>query len=161
MEPTNENTNQKPPIIAAYAKKNYIFLGINAFCFIILFLVLDERSGSLLTRIIGFVGCSLLGGLGGVMAAQKRNYDLTYGYKFGAGAMLLLMTLVIWSNKGYKPTHNSNSSTPSSTNQEYYNCPHCDGKGTRQNEVTGDYKSCSSCGGDGRVTQDQFNRLSN
>lgn len=39
-------------------------------------------------------------------------------------------------------------------------CPHCNGIGERANSITGNFTSCSSCGGDGKVTQEQYGRLS-
>lgn len=41
-----------------------------------------------------------------------------------------------------------------------YTCPHCAGLGGRVNQVTGHMGKCSSCGGDGLVTEEQYGRLS-
>ena len=59
------------------------------------------------------------------------------------------------SEKKSSETESRSESTPSS-----YDCPHCNGTGERMNTVTGEYTSCSSCGGDGKVTKEQYDRLS-
>jgi hypothetical protein len=41
-----------------------------------------------------------------------------------------------------------------------YNCPHCSGMGKRLNNVSGKYGECYSCQGDGKVSQEQYDRLS-
>lgn len=61
----------------------------------------------------------------------------------------------------------SNTASDSETKTEQtitvgsnYDCPHCYGTGQRVNNVTGIKGKCSSCGGDGEVTKDQYDRLS-
>lgn len=57
-------------------------------------------------------------------------------------------------NKPSPPTQESSTQTSD------YACPHCSGLGKRTNNVTGQFTKCSSCGGDGRVTQSQYDHLS-
>lgn len=45
-------------------------------------------------------------------------------------------------------------------NDDSYTCPHCNGMGVRYNQIKGDIDKCASCGGDGKVTSEQYDRLS-
>lgn len=77
------------------------------------------------------------------------------------GAVIIL-AFVGWSiQKCNKPkAHTEGSSNSIQTQSSDYACPHCSGLGKRINTVTGQYRSCGSCGGDGRVTQNQYDHLS-
>lgn len=59
---------------------------------------------------------------------------------------------------------NSSSSTPNSESTIQigtgYDCPHCFGTGQRVNNITGIRGECSSCGGKGTVSKEQYDHLS-
>ncbi len=78
------------------------------------------------------------------------------------GAFLVL--ICFGASKCYDWAHNSvgNSNNSSSTQSSSvtHDCPHCHGSGQRINNVTGIFGSCSSCGGTGKVSQEQYDRLS-
>jgi len=99
MKNSNEETKMRSPLQDAYSKKSYIFLSINVFCFIIIFFVLDESTGgSFLMRVFSFLFCTIIGGLFGIYWSRKREGGTEYWYKIGAGTLLMMFTLIAWSN---------------------------------------------------------------
>lgn len=81
------------------------------------------------------------------------------------GCMIFLVSCLSWMQMGCsnnKTSKKSSSETEASSEstQSSYDCPHCNGTGERMNTITGEYTSCSSCGGDGKVTKEQYDRLS-
>lgn len=79
---------------------------------------------------------------------------------------LFIMAFIGWTIqkcKGDKSTSSSNSETKTEqtiTIGSNYDCPHCYGTGQRVNNVTGIKGKCSSCGGDGEVSKDEYDHLS-
>ena len=120
-------------------------------------------------RIFSFLFCTIVGGLLGIYWSIRKQADAQAWYKFGAGTLLVMFTLITWAGNGkYDSSGNYNSpyenydsggSSPSSSGSNH-TCPHCNGEGERINQLTGEYKDCSSCSGDGVVTQEQYDRLS-
>lgn len=64
------------------------------------------------------------------------------------------------SNKKTSEKSSTDTEVSSESTSSSYDCPHCNGTGERMNTITGEYTSCSSCGGDGKVTKEQYDRLS-
>ena len=136
----------------------YLFWAVNIFCFIIIFFVLNEKTGGGIGgRIFAFLFCLIVGGFLGMYWSIKRNGDKIKWFRYGAGTFLMFFTLLMWSNNNYKSPYRKSAKIYSSSS---YSCPHCDGSGNRINNLTGQYGDCSSCGGDGKVTEEQYNRLS-
>lgn len=115
----------------AYSKNSYIFLGVNLFCFIIIFFVLDKNTGGGIgTRIFTFLFCSIIGGFLGMWWSRKREGDVLSWYKYGAGTFLVIFTLITWSGNGlydengnYHSPNSGYSSGSSSSGQ--HNCGFC------------------------------------
>lgn len=143
-----------------YSKNAYLFIGINIFSLTIIFFVLSkEAGGSFLMRVFSFLFCVLVGG--GLMAlwARKSNESLVVPFRRGASILLIFFVGIAWMNDGYKSPYSSRINKNKSVSSQSYTCPHCNGLGGRTNNITGQFGECSSCGGDGRVTQEQYNRL--
>lgn len=142
--------------------KAYLFIGVQTFAFIIIFFVLDAKTGgSFLVRVFTFLFCILIGGGLAVLWSRKNQSDPVVSFRRGAGTLLMFFTLIAWSNNGYIAPAPKNVNTYSTdSNSQNYTCPHCDGNGVRMNNLTGQLGDCSSCGGDGRVTEEQYGRLS-
>lgn len=92
---------------------------------------------------------------------EESSKDKIKNFVIGFG----VLCLIGWSfqycgdNKSSTPSSSSSSNSGSSSSSEE-TCPHCHGKGKRYNNVTLDYGTCASCGGDGEVTSQEYERLS-
>jgi len=79
-------------------------------------------------------------------------------------AILIISSLLVFqvgcSGKKSNNKSSSDSKVTTESSQSSYDCPHCNGSGERINNVTGEYTTCSSCGGDGKVTKEQYDHLS-
>lgn len=64
------------------------------------------------------------------------------------------------SSSSNSSSSNSTKNSPTIEIGKDYDCPHCYGTGQRTNGVTGQKGSCSSCGGDGHVSKEQYDMLS-
>lgn len=79
---------------------------------------------------------------------------------------IIVIAFIGWGVKKYKGNKtNTDSSSETKTEQTItigsnYDCPHCYGTGQRVNNVTGIKGKCSSCGGDGQVSKDEYGHLS-
>jgi len=106
-----------------YNIKSHYFLLINLFCLVILFFVLDDKTGGSFTvRVLTFFICTLIGGLYGLFLSRKRNGAKSYWFKLGAGALLTMTMLLAWSNnKGYYTTNVDCSDDASNYNEGYSN----------------------------------------
>lgn len=78
--------------------------------------------------------------------------------------MKTIYVLLIGASLAFTSCGGSDETTTSETSTETVSttetCPHCSGLGRRTNQVTGEFTDCSSCGGDGKVTSEQYNSLS-
>lgn len=84
------------------------------------------------------------------MKFMKNIYNISKSILFFG---ILITSLTACDNK-----ENSSSKTPEKSVS--HTCPHCSGSGSRTNNITGKFGKCSSCGGDGNVTEKEYNRLS-
>lgn len=143
-----------------YAKDAYVFLGLNLFAFIIIFFVLDEKTGGGIgMRIFSFLFCTVVGGLLGMWWSRKREGNVVSWFRYGAGTLLLFATLIMWANNGYVPSSNNYNSGGSSSSGDCTTCSWCGGRGVvgyageseEQVRRTGNGlgNPCITCGGDG------------
>lgn len=110
--------------------KAFLFWGVQAFAFIIIFFVLDEKTGGgFFSRLFSFLFCVLLGGGLAAYWAKKSEGDSVVAFRRGAGTFLMCVTLLLWSNNGYKPTYSSNSTSSSSGSSDCITCHWCGGRG--------------------------------
>ncbi len=133
-EPISEEEKKTEPkykkfielLKAIYSKSAYLFLGINVFAIIIIFFVLDKKTGGGFgARIFTYLFCVILGGLIGVWASRNNSNAqeiFVNGFRRGAGTLLVISTLLLWSNNGYKPGY-SPSGSPNSSGR--HDCGYC------------------------------------
>lgn len=144
---------------AIYSRQGYFFIAMNILCFIVIFFVLDEKTGgSILMRIFTFLTCIVIGGLLGMFWSRNKKGNRIQAFRNAAGTFLVFYTFIMWSYNGYKPTHdraNGSSATEACT------CTWCGGSGetgsggqsAAQVRRTGNGlgNSCMTCGGDGKA----------
>lgn len=100
-------------------------------------------------------------GVGLKILAQDRRIGLRF-----LGATIAITCALMYVEHLVKPAepmeHSSGGFREAYDRQgeDTYTCPHCKGMGVRYNEVTGDIRKCASCGGDGVVTKEQYDRMS-
>ena len=83
--------------------------------------MLDEKSGgSIFSRILVFLLCTIVGGFLGIYWSRKREGSALSWFKYGAGTLLLIVTLLSWANKDYVSPHSLKS-----ISAESYTFPHC------------------------------------
>lgn len=138
-------------------RKFWWFIG--AFALIGALAVVTQNGWLILLSVLCFFFLFLLGL---AMFGQSR--------KLGSqilGLTLLITALLMYTEHRIRPPEKANRSDTGayrrSMDQEgtdSYKCPHCDGMGIRYNEIKGDIGKCSSCGGDGNVSREQYDRLS-
>ena len=73
---------------------------------------------------------------------------------------LFAFSFLIFTSCGGDASNETSMETSVDSSSSTYACPHCAGLGRRTNNVTGMFGDCSSCGGDGQVTQSEYDRLS-
>lgn len=110
----------KVRIISAYTKA-YLFWAVNLFSFIIIFFVLNEKTGgSFLSRVYVFLLCTIIGGLIGMGFSSHDETAKVKGFRRGAGTLLIFLTLIQWSTNDYTPSHSSSYSS-----SEGHSCGEC------------------------------------
>ena len=91
--------------------KAYVFWGVQLFAFIIIFFVLDDKTGGgFFSRVFTFLFCVLVGGGLTSYWARKNDGDKVVSFRRGAGTFLMLSTLLLWANNGYKPASSNGGS---------------------------------------------------
>lgn len=94
--------------------KAYLFIGVQAFAFIIIFFVLDQKTGGgFFARVFTFLFCVLVGGGLAFIWAKKNDGNTAVSFRRGAGTLLTISTLILWANNGYKPSYSSGTSSSS------------------------------------------------
>jgi hypothetical protein len=89
---------------------------------------------------------------------QESTKDKIKNFAIGFG----VLCLIGWGIQYCGGSKENTSSSPTNGSKDYsgsHTCPHCQGKGKRYNNVTYQYGTCASCGGDGLVSDSEYERL--
>lgn len=135
----------KEVILKSYNIEAYIFLGINLLAFIYLAFINSE--GGFFSAIFMIVFASLLGGgLLMLISGESLLKERLKYYKFGASALIIIFTFILYLNDGYVP---SSSSSSGSAIDVYgtAQCCSCNGSGEANNAMN----TCMACGGSGEL----------